>query len=101
RHTRCYRDWSSDVCSSDLITLPTGVSTTNLVVTPLSDSTTEGNETLLMTLIEDPAYVFGTFAEAAVTIAGLAPPKPIVNLYADKIGSASCRESEGSCMKSD
>src|SRR5207245_5632426 len=26
RHTRCYRDWSSDVCSSDLIsTRPTGV----------------------------------------------------------------------------
>src|SRR5207245_8165242 len=22
RHTRCYRDWSSDVCSSDLETLP-------------------------------------------------------------------------------
>src|SRR5207245_8186960 len=21
RHTRCYRDWSSDVCSSDLVTL--------------------------------------------------------------------------------
>src|SRR6266542_4983373 len=24
RHTRCYRDWSSDVCSSDLDTLPEG-----------------------------------------------------------------------------
>src|SRR5207245_8357430 len=22
RHTRCYRDWSSDVCSSDLVTPP-------------------------------------------------------------------------------
>src|SRR5207245_8205481 len=22
RHTRCYRDWSSDVCSSDLVLLP-------------------------------------------------------------------------------
>src|SRR5207245_6786481 len=22
RHTRCYRDWSSDVCSSDLRTIP-------------------------------------------------------------------------------
>src|SRR6266852_5769792 len=22
RHTRCYRDWSSDVCSSDLIAVP-------------------------------------------------------------------------------
>src|SRR5207245_8166342 len=22
RHTRCYRDWSSDVCSSDLISKP-------------------------------------------------------------------------------
>src|SRR5207245_6063292 len=22
RHTRCYRDWSSDVCSSDLLTVP-------------------------------------------------------------------------------
>src|SRR5207245_1424720 len=24
RHTRCYRDWSSDVCSSDLATTKTG-----------------------------------------------------------------------------
>src|SRR5207245_8747919 len=24
RHTRCYRDWSSDVCSSDLIVLEQG-----------------------------------------------------------------------------
>src|SRR5207245_4188122 len=24
RHTRCYRDWSSDVCSSDLSTSPCG-----------------------------------------------------------------------------
>src|SRR6266542_3826942 len=24
RHTRCYRDWSSDVCSSDLLRLPGG-----------------------------------------------------------------------------
>src|SRR2546429_3441643 len=23
RHTRCSRDWSSDVCSSDLMTMPT------------------------------------------------------------------------------
>src|SRR5207245_8811465 len=23
RHTRCYRDWSSDVCSSDLVPGPT------------------------------------------------------------------------------
>src|SRR5207245_5659146 len=22
RHTRCYRDWSSDVCSSDLLSAP-------------------------------------------------------------------------------
>src|SRR5207245_7186611 len=25
RHTRCYRDWSSDVCSSDLIALTLGI----------------------------------------------------------------------------
>src|SRR5207245_3014898 len=24
RHTRCYRDWSSDVCSSDLAAAPIG-----------------------------------------------------------------------------
>src|SRR5207245_3926712 len=24
RHTRCYRDWSSDVCSSDLVSLVIG-----------------------------------------------------------------------------
>src|SRR6266542_6130219 len=25
RHTRCYRDWSSDVCSSDLPVRPSGL----------------------------------------------------------------------------
>src|SRR2546422_11581458 len=25
RHTRCSRDWSSDVCSSDLVTLDSGI----------------------------------------------------------------------------
>src|SRR6266542_6513654 len=28
RHTRCYRDWSSDVCSSDLILRPNGAGLT-------------------------------------------------------------------------
>src|SRR5207245_8784353 len=41
RHTRCYRDWSSDVCSSDLDTLSAG--TFNVTVTgtsgPISHST--------------------------------------------------------------
>src|SRR5207245_3068680 len=27
RHTRCYRDWSSDVCSSDLLTNPGTIGT--------------------------------------------------------------------------
>src|SRR6266542_3570226 len=29
RHTRCYRDWSSDVCSSDLLTETTPILTAN------------------------------------------------------------------------
>src|SRR5207245_6220196 len=35
RHTRCYRDWSSDVCSSDLAT--SGTSTTRSSVSSRSD----------------------------------------------------------------
>src|SRR2546429_6185805 len=36
RHTRCSRDWSSDVCSSDLVcTLPAGFQTGRVVLTSL------------------------------------------------------------------
>src|SRR5207245_5929986 len=38
RHTRCYRDWSSDVCSSDLLAFSatglTGTTSSNVVVNP-------------------------------------------------------------------
>src|SRR5207245_8573013 len=37
RHTRCYRDWSSDVCSSDLAESKVTTSTVTVAV-PLFDS---------------------------------------------------------------
>src|SRR5690554_7119154 len=35
RHTRCGRDWSSDVCSSDLLRMPVSRSTAKMVVFPM------------------------------------------------------------------
>src|SRR5207245_5573634 len=89
RHTRCYRDWSSDVCSSDLIKAffivnpgnPTGVALSketigkiaNLVKTKRPD---------LMLLTDD---VYGTFVPDFRSLLGELPYK---------IGRASCREGE-------
>src|SRR5687768_18438840 len=40
RHTRCSRDWSSDVCSSDLGWAPPGPTTTAAPSTPAPPATT-------------------------------------------------------------
>src|SRR5207245_540370 len=39
RHTRCYRDWSSDVCSSDLSQLPLQVAAVAPSITLCGDRT--------------------------------------------------------------
>src|SRR5436305_3208691 len=45
RHTRCGRDWSSDVCSSDLPSAKTPVSTSSTAATTNPPSTTKPSPT--------------------------------------------------------
>lgn len=50
------------------ITLPAGVSATNLVVTPIDDTDNDGPETVVFSLAESPNYVIGPDAEVATVI---------------------------------
>ncbi|MEO7300794.1 MAG: Calx-beta domain-containing protein [Verrucomicrobiota bacterium] len=51
------------------ITLLTGVSGTNIIVTPLDDSLVEGNETVVLTLVTNAGYTVGSPGSATVIIA--------------------------------
>jgi hypothetical protein len=65
------------------VTLPPGISTTNLNVIPLSDASSEGVETALLTLIEDNSYLLGPLEEASILISGAQVPQhPTVNVFA-------------------
>src|SRR5690554_7643422 len=61
RHTRCGRDWSSDVCSSDLIYINFSGSLALRVGLPLT-----------FTLLE--VYLMGLFSITSITVSG--PPEP-------------------------
>ncbi|MGC8991693.1 MAG: Calx-beta domain-containing protein, partial [Verrucomicrobiia bacterium] len=66
-------------------TIPAGVTSTNIVLTPVSDSAVEGPETAILTLFDDPTYVLGSFAEAAITIAdNQSPAKPTITVTAQE-----------------
>src|SRR5207245_4847788 len=82
RHTRCYRDWSSDVCSSDL--LPLGLMPDEFVLGALdalseheAERQREGDDQIEA---DDP----DEGAHEPVVAARLRPD--------DEIGRASCRE---------
>src|SRR5256885_4999050 len=78
RHTRLQGDWSSDVCSSDLVfTPPSGALT--LVI--LADDADGDN----ITFSFDPADV----ADLSPTPSGVSP---IFTQTVNEIGRASCRE---------
>src|SRR5690606_39993815 len=76
RHTRFSRDWSSDVCSSDLGQCAT-TETMTIIVNAIP-STPTGDE-------------IQTFGEGA-TIANIIINPESVVWYANEIGRASCRE---------
>jgi hypothetical protein len=50
------------------LTIPVGAAALPVIVTPVNDTASEGPETVLLTLQDDPAYALGSLAEAAVTI---------------------------------
>ncbi len=69
--------------SSLELTIPAGVASTNIVLTPLSDSLAEGPEDATLTIFEDPAYSIGSFSEATITIAdSQAATPPVVKVFA-------------------
>ena len=50
------------------VTIPAGASSATVAVTPLTDNLAEGDETIVLTLAPDAAYLFGTASGATVTI---------------------------------
>lgn len=55
---------------SGTVTLPAGLASATIAVSPINDSASEGNETVMVTLTADPAYtVSSTASNAIVTIA--------------------------------
>jgi len=67
------------------VVFPPGLASSNLVVMPLNSTTTNGTETSVLTLLEDPSYTLGSFAEATVSIAdNRLTPLPTVNVVADQ-----------------
>ncbi|WP_269537618.1 hypothetical protein [Cerasicoccus fimbriatus] len=53
---------------SNLATIPAQSTATQVVVTPLTDTLAEGDETIMVTLVEDPAYNLGAPDSATLTL---------------------------------
>src|SRR5947209_16048008 len=90
RHTRYWRDWSSDVCSSDLTVAPPAQ------VAPDRNIPDELAAVCLAALEKDPARRLPTVAAFAARIADYRRHAVAVELAAKgrglQIGRASCRE---------
>ena len=50
------------------VTISAGASSATVAVTPIADNLAEGDETVVLTLAPDAAYLFGTASSATVTI---------------------------------
>jgi hypothetical protein len=57
-----------------------GSSTLDVVVTPVADGVSEGNETVVVTLLDDVRYNLGSGTVASITISD--PPTPVVTVSA-------------------
>src|SRR5699024_11336131 len=92
RHTRSKRDWSSDVCSSDLsITVLTFLGGLGAMAVPLVLGGTEFQTISPMILSFSNSLTSRDLAAALAIILGLAT---MIMLVVLKIGRASCRERE-------
>src|SRR5699024_11657475 len=81
RHTRSKRDWSSDVCSSDL--------TAEELAAGLAESTSR-----IKTVIEDQRIIAGIGNAYSDEILQTAKLSPFATAKTVEIGRASCRERE-------
>src|SRR5207253_3376343 len=91
RHTRWPRDWSSDVCSSDLTGGPAGgvhvTDPTNASRTLLMDLGTQAWDDELLRIFGLPRQMFAEIRSSSERYAPTAPDGPF-----GEIGRASCRE---------
>src|SRR5205814_4688685 len=92
-HTRCLSDWSSDVCSSDLVILAhDGSELRNLSVTADAGSTAVGVRVVGTASLVDSVWVHDVGGHGISVI----PPKgggaPALAHVQSEIGRASCRE---------
>lgn len=62
------------------VTIPAGLNSTTLTVTPMDDAFAEGTETVRLTLLPVPSYQVGSQASATVTIADDATDLPMVTI---------------------
>src|SRR5207245_6807831 len=87
RHTRCYRDWSSDVCSSDLrLRVVDAEEATPYLFTTIRELRRELNgRTALI------GFAGAPYTVASYLIEGR-PTRDFARVKAMKIGRASCRE---------
>src|SRR5207245_8420767 len=92
RHTRCYRDWSSDVCSSDLLYRP---------LPPVTALPSNAEKSLLLLMmagepwrsrvveaVDAEEFEFPVYRTVFEALADDAPDR----LDETEIGRASCRE---------
>src|SRR5207245_7773508 len=89
RHTRCYRDWSSDVCSSDLVALA-------LTIGPAVKSKGDARAGSIVVVDARGAYARDSLAAVAALLSsrrlrGVSLDE-LVASAASEIGRASCRE---------
>src|SRR5207245_6566079 len=82
RHTRCYRDWSSDVCSSDLTFNSLAERGAVGLLRPGYGPTTNRHRALA-------ELVRGT--EVNARLGGVPKGKPVIDVSKTEIGRASCR----------
>src|SRR5690606_39540232 len=96
RHTRFSRDWSSDVCSSDLYSTPDWHLTGGNVMTTLVNQVDRdgfGDEPST----EYNSYWLQQIMDVADVLQGY-DRYPKADLYNNEIGRASCREREATCV---
>src|SRR5690606_39559372 len=91
RHTRFSRDWSSDVCSSDLESIPEG----DLVLAETfdeDDSWETGSYEKGELRLEDGQYIVSAFESGSLFWGQNTDLHEDVVIQVTKIGRASCRE---------
>src|SRR5207245_3483274 len=90
RHTRCYRDWSSDVCSSDLVA---GKAITTIEAIGDAPAGKKVQEAWIALDVPQCGYCqSGQVMSASALLASNAHPTDADIDAAMEIGRASCRE---------